>query len=90
LVGKEKAKFADALWIAILGAIIGMVFGYFFVGIVAAIIQLIIWLALVKHFFDCGWLMALAISVVAVIIFAVIFILLGLLGFALGQFLPTI
>jgi hypothetical protein len=88
LVGREKAKFTDALLITIFGTVIGVIFGYFFVAIVAAVIQLIIWLALVKHFFDCGWLMALAISIVAVIIFVVIFILLGLLGFALGQFLP--
>jgi hypothetical protein len=44
---------------------------------------LIIWLALVKHFFDCGWLKALAISILAVILFAIIAIILGLLGLAL-------
>ena len=62
LVGKEKAKFTDALGIVILGTVIGSVFGYFFSGIIASIIVLIIWLALVKHFFDCGWLKALAIA----------------------------
>jgi len=87
LVGKEKAKFTDAIWIVVLGTIIGMVFGYFFIGFVASIVQLIIWLALVKHFFDCGWLMALAISIIAVIIFIVIAVLLGLLGFALIHFI---
>jgi len=55
LVGKEKAKFTDAIWITILGTIIGTIFGAFFTGIIAAIIQLILWLGLVKHFFDCGW-----------------------------------
>lgn len=64
-----------------------MVLGYFFVGFVASIIQLIIWLALVKHFFDCGWLMALAISIIAVIIFAIIVVILGLIGFASIQFI---
>jgi hypothetical protein len=38
---------------------------------------------LVKHFFDCGWLKALAISILAVILFAIIAIILGLLGLAL-------
>jgi len=34
--------------------------------------MLIIWLALVKHFFDCSWLKALAISIIAIII-AIVF-----------------
>jgi len=58
-------------------------FGAFFTGIIAAIIQFILWLALVKHFFDCGWLRALAISILAVVIFVVIVTLLGLIGFVL-------
>ena len=45
LVGKEKAKFTDGLWIAALGTLIGAVFGYFFTGMIAAIIMLIVWLA---------------------------------------------
>jgi len=80
LVGKEKAKFTDAIWIVILGTVIGTFFGAFFTGIIAVIIQLIIWLALLKHFFDCGWLRALAISILAVIIFAAIVAILALIG----------
>ncbi len=72
VVGKEKAKFTDAVGIVILGTVIGAVFGFLFVGIIASVIQLLIWLALVKHFFDCGWLKALVISIIAVIIFAII------------------
>lgn len=80
LVGKEKAKFTDAIWIVVLGTVIGALFGAFFVGVIASIIQLVIWLVLVKHFFDCGWLKALAISIVAVIVFAVIVAVLALIG----------
>ena len=86
LVGKEKAKFTDAVWIVVLGTVIGALFGALFIGFIASIIQLILWLALVKHFFDCGWLKALAISIIAIIIFAVIAVILGLIGFALIQF----
>ncbi|MGB9671656.1 MAG: hypothetical protein ACPL0C_03335 [Candidatus Bathyarchaeales archaeon] len=81
LVGRRKAKFTDAIWITVLGTIVATFFGAFFTGIIAAIIQLILWLALVKHFFDCGWLMAFAISIVAVAIFVVIVTLLKLIGF---------
>jgi hypothetical protein len=80
LAGKDKAKFTDALWIVVLGTVIGSGFGYFFTGIIASIIMLIIWLGLVKHFFDCGWLKALAISIVAVLIFIAITVLLSIVG----------
>jgi len=90
LVGKEKAKFADGLWIAALGTIIGAVFGFFFTGVIAAIIMLIIWLALIKRFFDCGWLKALLIAIVAVIIFIIIAVVLAALGlFALSALFPV-
>jgi hypothetical protein len=79
LVGKEKAKFMDALWIVVLGTLIGGAFQYLFSGIIAAIIVLFIWLALVKHFFDTGWLMALAIAIIAIIIWLVIAVIFGLI-----------
>ena len=78
LVGKEKAKFTDTIWIVIIGTVVGALLGAFITGFVGAIVQLIIWLVLIKHFFDCGWLKALAISILAVIIFVVI---VGILAF---------
>jgi len=83
LVEKDKAKFTDAIWIVILGTVVGTLFGAFFTGIIASIIQLILWLAIVKYFFDTGWLKALAISIVAVIIFAVIVAILAIIGFGI-------
>ena len=87
IVGKDKAKFTDAIWIIVLGTVVGTLFGALFSGIIALVIQLILWLALVKHFFDCGWLKALVISIIAVIIFAAIAVLLALIGFALITFI---
>lgn len=84
LVGKKKAKFTDAVWIVILGIIIWGIFGVLFVGFVAFIIQLLIWLGLIKHFFDCGWLKALAISILAVFIFVMITIILAVVGLGIG------
>jgi hypothetical protein len=83
LAGKDKAKFTDALWIAVLGTVIADVLGIFIVGIIATLIVLFIWIALIKHFFDCGWLKAIAIGIVAVLMLIVIAIVLGLLGFAI-------
>ena len=83
LVGKQKAKFTDGLWIAALGTIIGEILGYFFVpGIIISIVMVIIWLALIKKFIDCGWLKALLVAIVAIIIFIVIAVVLLLIGFA--------
>jgi hypothetical protein len=85
LVGKEKAKFLDAVWIIILGALIGGIFSYFeIVGIVALVIQLVLWLGLVKHFFDTDWIKAFVISVLAVIIIIVIAFILRFIGLDIG------
>jgi hypothetical protein len=94
LVGGAKAKFTDALLIVALGTIIGFVFQYIslyvllnfgLIGtLIGAVIMLIVWLGLVKHFFDCGWLMAFAISIVVVIVYIVIAIVIGIIfGIAL-------
>jgi len=85
LVEKEKAKFLDAVWIIILGTLVGGIFSYFEIsGIIALIIQLVIWLGLVKHFFDTDWIKAFVISVLAIIILIVIGFILGLIGIGIG------
>lgn len=83
LVGKQKAKFTDAIWIVVLGIVIGAVVGALIGGLIAAIIMLVVWLALIKHFFDCGWIKAFVIAIIAVIVFAVIVVVLALLGIGL-------
>ena len=58
-------------------------FGAFSFWFFSSFVRLVIWLALVKHFFSCGWLKALAISILAVIFFVIIAIILALLGLTL-------
>jgi len=85
LEDKSKAKFIDAVWIVILGTIIGGIFSFFdIVGIIALIIQLVLWLGLVKHFFDTTWIKALVISILAIIILIIIGFILGLIGIGIG------
>ena len=93
LAGKQNAKFTDALWIVIIGTVIFYAAGYFLQEVFGSVILsylilLVVWLALVKHFFDCGWLKALAISIIAVIIAAIILFLiilvLALIGISTG------
>jgi len=80
LVGKDKAKFTDAIWIVVLGTIIGAVVGAFVGSLISAVIMFVVWLALIKHFFDCGWLKAFVIAVIAVIIFIIIVTILAFIG----------
>ncbi len=82
--GKDKAKFTDALWIAVLGVIIGAIIGAFLPGWVSWIIMIIVWLALISHFFDCSWLKALLIAIVVVIVYIVIAVILGIVLVLLG------
>lgn len=84
LVGGQKAKFTDAIWIVVLGTIIGAVVGFFVGSLISAIIMFVVWLALIKHFFDCGWLKAFVIAVIAVIIFIIIVAILALIGIGIG------
>lgn len=84
LAGKDKAKFTDAIWIALLGTVIGAVVGAFGWGLIGAIIMFVVWLALIKHFFDCGWLKAFLIAVIAVIVFVVIIVILGVILLLVG------
>lgn len=82
LVGAEKAKFTDAIWIVILGSVIGGILGVFNLGLIGAIISFILWLALIKHFFDCGWGTAFLIAIVAAVIQIIIGFILAIIGFA--------
>ena len=84
IAGKDKAKFTDALWIVALGTIINAVVGAFVGNLIATIILLIVWLALIKHFFDCGWVKAFVIAVVAVVIFAIVIAILAIVVAIVG------
>ncbi len=87
-VGREKAKFTDAVWIGVLGVIINAVLSFLLRGVIGALlgtlIMIVVWLALIKHFFDCGWLKALVIAVVAGIIYWIITMILSAILVMLG------
>jgi len=94
LVGKEKAKFTDAIFIVLLGIIINAVLSAFLAGIPGLIrlaIIILVWLALIRHFFDTGWLMASLISIAAAVVFIAILFALSAIGLAIvSAMLPKI
>ena len=83
LVGASRAKFTDAIIIVVLGNVANAVIGAIVGGLLGALVQLIVFLFLIKHYYECSWLRALAVAVVTVVIFAIIALILGLPGFAL-------
>jgi hypothetical protein len=84
LAGKQNAKFTDAIWIVVLGIVIGAILSVFLGGLISAVIMFFVWLGLIKHFFDCGWLKAFAIAVISVIAFIIIIAVLAIIGIGLG------
>lgn len=88
-VGKEKAKFSGAFWTALIGLIAGTLLMKF-IPLLGFIAALILWLALIRHFFRTGWLGALGIAIVALIIYTIIAWVAALLfGVSLG-IIPTL
>jgi hypothetical protein len=80
MVGGAKAKFTDAIWIVVLGIIINVILGTFVHGAVGFIVTLIVWIALIKHFFDAGWGKAILIGIIAIIVLIIIAFVLAFLG----------
>ena len=82
MVGGAKAKFTDAIWIVVLGTIINAVLNAFIPGFLGIIVTLVVWVALIKHFFDAGWGKALLIGIIAIVVLVIILAILAFLGFA--------
>ena len=80
MVGSEKAKFTDAIWIVVLGSVIGGALNALVSGILGSIIVLILWLLLIKPFLECGWIKALVIAIIAVVITIVIGLIIGIIA----------
>jgi hypothetical protein len=70
MVGGQKAKFTDAIWIVVLGIIINAILGTFIHGAIGFIVTLIVWVALIL------------IGIVAIIVLIVIAFVLAFLGIA--------
>lgn len=87
-VGKNKAKFSDAVWIGVLGVLIGAVIGFLLTGLLGSIlgtlIMIIVWIFLTSHFFDCGWLKGLVIAIIAGIGYWIISLILSAILVMLG------
>ncbi len=69
----------DAFLISFLGTVLSTVFVLFIPYLfIALILSVFVWLLLIKRFYETGWLGAIAVGLLAMIIFLVVAILLAL------------
>jgi len=80
VAGEKRTSLASAFAIALLGSILSSVFVAFIpYSILALFLSILVWLLLIKRLYKTGWLGAIAIGILAIIIFIAILVLLALL-----------
>lgn len=79
VVGRQRALVSDAFVISLLGTIVSSICLLFFSPLIGWILSLVIWLLLIRHYYETGWLGALAVAILAVIVFIVVSVILSLL-----------
>ena len=83
-LGAPKATYWHGILIVVSAIIVSDIIGYFLSGLgwIKTIIEIIVILLLIKHFFAVGWLKAIVIAILAVVIAIIVTFILALLGLA--------
>jgi hypothetical protein len=99
-LGAPKATYYHGILTVISAILLSDIINYFIGGLgwITSIIEIVVILLLIKHFFAVGWVKAVIIAVLAVVILVVVIFVLALLGIAFaagalkGMFpgLPTV
>ncbi|MDH5419659.1 MAG: hypothetical protein OEY39_07420 [Candidatus Bathyarchaeota archaeon] len=79
VVGKRRALFSDAFVISLLGTVVSNICSLFFPPVIGLILSLIVWLLLIRRYYETGWLGALAVAILAVIIYVMVWVILAFL-----------
>lgn len=79
VVGRQRALLSDAFVIALLGTVVNSICLLFFPPLVGLILSLVIWLLLIRRYYETGWLGALAVGILAVIVSVVVLVVLGII-----------
>jgi len=103
IVGRKRALYGDAFTIALLGTVISTFFMAVLPGMViftfdshkfglgsglGLLISFFVYLLLIRHYYETGWLGALAVSILAVVVFVVLALVLAFLLLIPFLFLP--
>lgn len=79
VVGGKRALFSDAFIIALLGTVLSALFVAFVpYSLIAILLSIFVWLLLIKRFYETGWLGAIAVGIISVIIFIAVLVLIAL------------
>ena len=83
-LGAPRATYWHGILIVVSAIIITDIIGYFLSGLgwIKTIIEIIVILLLIKHFFGVGWLKAIVIAILAVVIAIIVTIVLAAIGLA--------
>ena len=80
VVGRRRALPTDAFLISLLGTVLSTLFFIFIpYRVVALFLSIVVWLLLIKRFFETGWLEAIAVGILTVIVFLAITVVLALI-----------
>ncbi|MEM3579707.1 MAG: hypothetical protein QXQ64_00385 [Candidatus Bathyarchaeia archaeon] len=78
VVGRKRALLSDAFIISLLGTVLTTLFAIFIpYPLITLILSLLVWLILIKRLFETGWFGAIAVGILAIIIYLVILVLLA-------------
>ncbi|MBS7621067.1 hypothetical protein KEJ32_03000 [Candidatus Bathyarchaeota archaeon] len=78
VVGRKRALFSDAFIISLVGTVLTTLFTIFIpYPLIALILSVFVWLVLIKRLFETGWLGAIAVGILAIIIYLAILVLLA-------------
>jgi len=78
VVGKKRALLSDAFTIALLGTVLSTLFIILLPNLLAVILSIIVWLILIKRLFETGWLGAIAVGILVIIIYLAVLVLVAL------------
>jgi len=81
-LGAPRATYYHGILIVVTAIILTDIIGYFLSGLgwITTIIEIIIILLLIKHFFAVGWVKAIVIAILAVVIAIIVAFVLALIG----------
>jgi hypothetical protein len=81
-LGAPKATYWHGILTVICAILVSDIFRYIFgsLGWIEEIIELIVILLLIKHFFGVGWIKAVVIAILAIVILVIVIFVLALLG----------
>ncbi len=81
-LGAPRASYWHGILTVVSAIIVTDVIGYFLGGLgwITTIIELVVILLLIKHFFGVGWIKAVVIAILAIVILVIVIFVLALIG----------